>query len=485
MAEKLSDAIRRWRKDAIAFVREEFKAEPDAWQKDVLKAWVSDDPKKTRIAMQACAGPGKSAVLAWCAWHFLVCQGEIGHHPQGFAVSITADNLRDGLWKELAHWRNRSPMLQAVFEWQKEQIFARHHPETWWLRARTFSKSADPEAQGRTLSGLHSKYIAYFIDESGDMPPSVGRSAEQGLGGEEIVFGKSAQAGNPTSLVGMLHHAAVEQAHLHHVVRITGDPLDPKRSPRISLTWAEEQIEIYGRDNPWVMAFILGLFPPAAFNSLLSPDEVREAMARPLKLQDYELLQKRIGADVARFGDDPTILFPRQGRRAFKPVEMRGARTDAIAARIMVGKSKFKSEMEMIDDTGGWAAGVIDSCRLAGVELFPVNFSGKALDERYFNKRSEIWFKMADWIKSGGSLPDTPELVAELTVPTYTFQNGKLRLEEKDQIKARLGRSPNYADALAVTFALPDMPGNMGLPQHLFGDGVGKMASEYDPMAAA
>jgi len=65
---------------------------------------------------------------------------------------------------------------------------------------------------------------------------------------------------------------------------------------------------------------------------------------------------------------------------------------------------------------------------------------------------------MADWVKRGGSLPPIPELVQELTSPTYTFNQGKLQLEDKDQIKARIGRSPDLADALALTFALPDQP---------------------------
>ena len=62
---------------------------------------------------------------------------------------------------------------------------------------------------------------------------------------------------------------------------------------------------------------------------------------------------------------------------------------------------------------------------------------------------------MADWVKSGGALPNVPELVAELTTPTYTFVGGKIMLEDKDQVKKRLGRSPDLADALALTFAYP------------------------------
>jgi hypothetical protein len=72
-----------------------------------------------------------------------------------------------------------------------------------------------------------------------------------------------------------------------------------------------------------------------------------------------------------------------------------------------------------------------------------------------------MWFAMADWVKGGGVLPNLPELVGELSTPTYTFVRGKFQMEPKDQVKERLGRSPDLADALALTFGLPDMPAPM------------------------
>jgi hypothetical protein len=100
-------------------------------------------------------------------------------------------------------------------------------------------------------------------------------------------------------------------------------------------------------------------------------------------------------------------------------------------------------------------------------------------------------------MKGGMALPNIPELVAELTVPTYTFLGGQFVLEEKDQIKARLGRSPDLADALAETFAIPDMPGGMAgvggkaesdadpYPQEVEGAfaAVGRTVSDGDPFA--
>jgi hypothetical protein len=222
---------------------------------------------------------------------------------------------------------------------------------------------------------------------------------------------------------------------------------------------------------------VYGKFPPSSINVLLGPDEVSAAMARTMHEEDYKYSQKRLGVDVARFGDDRTVLFPRQGLASFKPVEMRGARTNEIAARIMLAKSKWNQEMEFIDDTGGFGAGVIDSLIQAGQSPIAVNFSGRAIDPRYVNKRAEMWFNMADWVKRGGALPKIPELSRELTAPTYTFQNGKFLIEPKDQIKERLGYSPDLADALALTFALPDMPASVSL----LGMPIKRYKADYDP----
>src|SRR3546814_6530865 len=113
-------------------------------------------------------------------------------------ISITADNLKDNLWSELAKWQARSQFLASVFTWTKEKIYANEHPETWFLSARSFAKDANPEAIGRALSGLHSQFPFILLDETGEMPLSVGKAAQQIFTGnpqDALIL----QAGNPTS----------------------------------------------------------------------------------------------------------------------------------------------------------------------------------------------------------------------------------------------------------------------------------------------
>lgn len=468
------EIIRSWRDNPVKFVRECFGVEPDEWQKEVLMAFAT----KNRIAMKACKGPGKTTVLAWCSWNFLVTRP----HPNIAATSISRDNLSDGLWKEMAKWQLKSKFLQQEFIWTKTRIVARARPATWWMSARTWSKSADNTQQADTLSGLHADYMLFVLDEVGGFPDSVMATAEAGLASG--IETKIIMAGNPTHLDGPLYRACTNERHLWHLVEITSDPDDPKRTPRVSIEWARQQIEKYGRNNPWVLVNVFGKFPPSSINVLLGPDDVSAAMKRHLMPDQYNWAQKRLGIDVARFGDDRTCIFPRQGLAAFHPVVMRHARDSAvsvdIANRVMMAKSRWQSEMEFFDDTAGWAHGAIDVMRNAGHAPMPIQYhSQKTCDPSYVNKRAEMWMEMAKWILAGGALPPIPELVTELTAPTYWYEKGKFVLEEKDQIKERLGFSPDLGDALGLTFAIPDMPGASSIQAVLAGGG--KMKSDWDP----
>jgi len=461
---------------ACRFITEQFGATLDKWQEKLAIAWV--DPTIQRISLQACAGPGKTCASAWLGWHFLATQvsreGTGFEHPKGLATSITGDNLRDNLWAELAKWQGRSEYLRTAFTWTSSRVFQNSNQATWFLAARSWPKSGSADEQGRTFSGLHGKNVLVLIDESGAIPPTILRAAEQAM--PNTRFGKVLQSGNPISHEGMLYVAATTQAHLWHIVRVTGDPDDPDawvHSPRVAnvgegqqapADWAREQIQTYGRDNPWVQAYILGQFPPSSLNTLVSLEDVLAAQKRVLQTTQYDHMQKRLGIDVARFGDDRSVIFARQGLNtliANNPFVMRNWRTTDIAARVYTAKMKWGSELEFVDDTGHWGHGVIDNLVAAGTNPHAVIFHGKAINPRYKNRRAEMWISMAEAIKGGLVLPDLGELVGELTTPTYTFVSGQLMLEEKDQIKKRLGRSPDLADALALTYALPDMPGDV------------------------
>lgn len=473
------ERIREWRNSARVFVRQVLGVEPDFWQGEFLDALSDQNIPRMRIALQACAGPGKSAALAWAGLWFLCCFAEPGEHPKGAVISVTAENLKDNLWSEFAKWHGRSEFLKAAFGYTSERIFAKEHPNTWFLSARAFSRKANPDEQGRTLSGLHAKFVLILIDESGDIPPPVLRAGEQAL--SNCKFGRIVQAGNPTSHEGMLYMASSAQSHLWKIIRITGDPEDPKRSNRIDLDWAAEQIKLYGRENPWVMAYILGKFPPSSINALIGPDEVEESFLRQPRTAEYSWAQKRLGVDVARFGDDASIIFPRQGLRGSPCWEMRNADGPQVAAAIVVKKDEYESEAEFVD-VEGVGASVEDALRAMDLSFTAVRFSAVPNDPRFYNKRSEMLWNAAAWTKRGGALASDPLLKGEMCAHTYTLKKGKIWVVEKDQVKKLIRRSPDRFDALGCTFAIPDMPSSRrGGDLNTAGSGGGSLAN-YNPV---
>lgn len=471
------EKIKGWRENPCKFVYDNFQTVPDKWQEKVLEAFASPDKDKARISMQACAGPGKSAALAWCGWNFLSCYGGRGDHPKGAVVATTKDNLKDNLWPEFSKWQGRSEYLSDSFTWTKERIYANDFPEDWFLSARSWSKTADAEEQGRTLSGLHSGYVLALVDESGDIPVAVLKAGEQAL--SNCKFGKILQAGNPTSKSGMLY-AASHTLKNWYVVRITGDPNDPDRSPRIDLQWAKEQIEQWGLDDPWVMSYILGKFPISAINTLLTPEEVDLAMGRQYKITDYQHAAKILGVDVAREGLDSSVITPRQGLVMFPQIVRRGLTSHPLANQIIVKHNDWQGDGIIVDGTGGYGSGVIDALQTMGVYAHDCQFAGKADNSlKFYNKRAQILWDAAQWVKSGGAMPYDRELREEMISITYSYKGDRMIMEPKEGLKARLGRSTDKFDSLGVTFAFPIQP----MQRHNVNVGGNRAITDYDPFA--
>jgi phage terminase large subunit len=462
------DHIARWREHPATMVRELFHVEPDAWQEEALEAF----PSSPRIVMKACAGPGKTAVLAWLGWNFMLTRP----HPIGGCTSITGPNLKANLWTELARWRARSPLLQQMFDQTSTKISLREFPDTWKLEARTWPADANATQIGNALAGLHGEYVIWLLDETGDYPDAIMPTAENIFAGNpkeaHIV-----QAGNPTRLAGPLYRACTSARNLWRVIEITADPDDPKRTPRVSVEHARDQIKQYGRDNEWILVRIFGQFPPSSLNALIGPAEVEAAMARMYREHEFSAAPRVIGVDVARQGDDASVIFVRQGLQAFQMIKYRNVDSIQGAGQVARKWNDWQADGCFIDATGGFGWGWVDQLRLLGKAPIPIQFSAAAHDrDRYVNKRTEMYFDAIEWIKRGGALPKSNELLRALTQTTYVHRGDRLLLEDKDQIKEKLGYSPDEADAFVITFAEP--LATTRLPQR-----VRREEAPYDPFA--
>lgn len=414
-----------------------------------------------------------TCLLAWIGWNFLLTRPR----PKCAAVSISGANLADNFWTEMAKWQKRSPLLVEKFEWTKTRISFKEDPQETFMTARSWPQSGSAQAQADTLAGLHADYILFIIDESGGMPEAVLVAADAAL--SSCVEGHIVQAGNPTSLEGALALAAIKQKALWHVVEITGDPDAPNRSPRMSIEWCNQMIKTWGREHPYVMVNVLGKFPPSSFNSLIGPDEVRSAMSRYYREFEIGRVPKIMGVDIARFGDDASCIAKRQGIQMFPFTEQRGL--DSLQGATIVAREwdRFGADAVFLDATGGFGSGWLDQLSQFGRSPIGIQFSGVPHDKsKFHNKRTEMMFDFVDWIKAGGGLPDSNELLEELTQTTYTFQKNsdKLIIEPKEMIKARIGRSPDKLDAAMMTFAEPIVLAKPKVRET-------KMAFRYDPFS--
>jgi phage terminase large subunit len=173
------------------------------------------------------------------------------------------------------------------------------------------------------------------------------------------------------------------------------------------------------------------------------------------KAEGFESFPKVFGIDVARYGDDKNVIFMRQGRKTEIIKSWTGLDGMQSASHILEAINKHSPGITFIDD-GGVGGPILDRVRaIAGDKVIGVNFGGKANDGvKYFNKRAEMWGDLRDAMRAGLQIPEHKDLRADLLGPLYLFSpTEQIKLEKKEDMKKRGLASPDFADALALTYA--------------------------------
>ena len=197
-------------------------------------------------------------------------------------------------------------------------------------------------------------------------------------------------------------------------------------------------------------------FTASASNVVIPIDVVTEAAARSIRPDQVQGLPLIMAVDVARFGDDDSYITLRQGLWMDKQIKLHGLNTMELASQIANLYWQRRPDLLVIDG-GAMGPGVIDRLRQMGIPVTEINFQQRAINsERYANIRAEMYFNTLEWLQQGGCIPNDPDLKAELTVTEYKFTSaGKIILQPKEEIKELTGRSPDAADSMALTFAVP------------------------------
>lgn len=224
----------------------------------------------------------------------------------------------------------------------------------------------------------------------------------------------------------------------------------------------ERQMDL--RDNPERYLHIWeGAYETESDTQFISGGLVQAAMTREV----YTDLSHPciIGVDVARFGDDRTVIYPRRGpdARSMPYVTLKGADTMQVVGRALELAQEHKADAIFVDE-GGVGAGVIDRLHQLTDIAIGINF-GASPDNmpygmpRVANKRAEIWAKMRESLRLNLAIPEDEDLEQDLTGPLYSFNaDNAIQLEKKADMKKRGIRSSDIADALALTYALPVQP---------------------------
>ena len=434
LTDALASVVNTYRTDPVGFVRYVLGVEPDPWQEEVMR-WVAAGER--RISIRAGHGVGKSSCCSWILiWH-AVC-----FHPQKSIVTApSAAQLYDALFAEVKYWINKLPEpIKELFETTSEKVVLKAAPEASFISARTSSRER-PEA----LAGIHSAHVLLIIDEASAVDEAVFESAAGSMSGEHAT---TLLIGNPTRNSGMFfntHHKLASEWKTMHV-----SCLD---SPRVSKDFVEQIKSTYGEASNAYRIRVLGEFALRDDDTLIAAELVDAAMSRDVALNPQEPIV--YGLDVARFGDDRSVLCKRRGNVVLEFKTWQGLDLMQLTGAI-VNEAKLDKPAEICVDSIGLGSGVADRLRELGHVVRDVNVSeASAMNQQAAKLRDELWLAVKEWLNARACrLPKMDELRQELVAPTYTFtSNGKIKVEGKAEMKRRGLRSPDLADSLGLTFA--------------------------------
>jgi hypothetical protein len=416
---------------------------PEDWQAETLEeigVWLRGGHKAPLYyAIGSGHDVGKTALVAWVILWFMSTRP----HPQIPVTANTKTQLETKTWRELAKWHNLL-LNKHWFEWTASKFYYRRNPETWFASAIPWTKE-----RSEAFAGTHEKYVLMIFDEASAIDDEIWKVASGAMlepGAIWLVFG------NPTRSTGRFRECFPGGKFAHRWKHRVVDSRQVRRSNKEQIG---EWIQDYGEDSDFVRIRVKGLFPRASSTQFIAEDIVQVAMEAQPIVGLYDHAPLLIGVDVARYGDDKSVIFVRQGGQVKKMRKFHQIDTMKLVGHVTEDIREFKPAATFVDVVG-MGAGVVDRLRQLGYDVIEVNGASKALEEKeYHNLRAEMWDSMKKWLKTA-YLPKDDELKADLCGLEYGFdEKNRIQLEKKEDMKARGLASPDLGDALALTFAYP------------------------------
>jgi len=429
-------------------------------------------------------GIGKSVLTAWLIKFIM----DTRPYAKGVVTSGKADQLKTKTWAELGKWHRKS-LTQHWFTYNAGRgamnLSHNEFPEDWRCDAQTCK-----EENSDSFAGLHAANSTpfYIFDEASAVPDKIYEVRQGGTtDGEPMVF----DFGNPTSRLGYFFKNC-EGEFAHRYITRSIDSRDVQiTNKKLFARWVED----YGEESDYVKVRVRGIFPTVGDNQFISDEMVEIAMMRPVpEYRETINAPLIIGVDVARKGEDESVIKARHGRdaRTYPARYFRKLDNMQLANRVIETIREFQSiglpPSAVFIDGGGTGGGVYDILMHAGYDVTEVQFGSTPTDANMYRLTcDELWGKMKDAIARNLVLPiddEGRELKTQLTDRQFdhTPRGDKIFMEAKKDVKARGGVSPDRADALALTFYRDVEPVGIGAVQ---GAGPKKAESEYNPLDAA
>jgi Ni2+-binding GTPase involved in maturation of urease and hydrogenase len=433
---RFAEFMYEWSINPVQGVRDLFGAEPTNQQIELIRsAW---DPS-ARVAVSSCTGAGKTTVLAWLTFLFLLTQDDC----RILVTSPSFQQLTRVFHAEMLKWRGKMPSkISDMFEVTRERVIMTS--KTKVQVANLVTASADNK---ESLQGGHAGNYVILADEASGIEEAtfdvLYRTLSTGTGGRFIL------TSNPTRSVGRFYD--IFHKDLPEWDKMYFKAFD---CPHLAPGFVQGMIDTYGEDSDHYRIGVLGAFPRTTNSQFISAEVVDNAIHNNLPFLAFHNYPIVIGADIARFGDDETVFVARQGPRVLNITQLKGLDTQEVAAALMEYHKEFPAKVIFIDAIG-IGAGVFDRCKHLKMPVKEVMGSHKSSKPmEYFNMRSQLWGEMRHWVNNGADIPLIDELRSQLIGMTYGYTaKMQIALTTKKDIKKQGLKSPDIGDAIALTFA--------------------------------
>lgn len=453
------EAILYYADHPVEFVGDIIGATPDPQQAKILQSVAVNQMTSVRSGH----GVGKSTVEAWCVIWFMVTRP----FPKIPCTAPTQHQLFDILWAEVSKWIRHNKVIGNDLIWTKEKLYMKEHPEEWFAVARTASV---PDA----LQGFHAEDVLYIIDEASGVSDTI---FEPVLGSLSTPGAKLLMCGNPTQLSGFFY-----ESHTKNKASYATFHIDGRDSTRVAPDFVKTIINMYGEDSDVFRVRVAGEFPLQEDDIYIPLSLVERSVMTEFLLQTSPHLI-HIGCDVARFGNDKTVVGYKINEKAEFYKKRQGQDTMKTADDIimcgeeLIRRYHWQIPIPVKVDDGGVGGGVVDRLRQIRendperfwwLEVYPIKFGQRIRHKHCYDSTTYMMLVVKNLLQPFGEdgqpkpveliLPNDDDLVAQLSGRKYALTDqSKIRVESKEAMKKRGLPSPDEADCVLL-LCLPVKP---------------------------